>query len=74
MTISTRGKGERPPRFARLAVVAGAATSVSRVGAGLPPVHRDPFDRMLVAQGRLERLAIVTNDAVFKGYDVKTVW
>jgi len=42
--------------------------------AGLPPVHRDPFDRMLVAQGRRERLAIVTNDPLFKEYDVKTAW
>lgn len=42
--------------------------------AGLPPVHRDPFDRMLVAQGRLERLALVTNDPLFKQYDVKTEW
>ena len=42
--------------------------------ADLPPVHRDPFDRMLVAQGRRERLAIVTNDPLFKEYDVKTAW
>ena len=42
--------------------------------ASLPPLHRDPFDRMLIAQGRRERLAIVTNDPLFKQYDVKTVW
>ena len=42
--------------------------------ASLPPVHRDPFDRMLVAQGRRERLAIVTNDPAFGRYDVKTEW
>ena len=40
----------------------------------LPALHRDPFDRMLIAQGRRERLAIVTNDPLFKQYDVKTVW
>ena len=42
--------------------------------ANLPPVHRDPFDRMLIAQGRRERLAIVTNDPMFERYDVKTEW
>ncbi len=42
--------------------------------ARLPLEHRDPFDRMLVAQGRLEHLAVVTNDAQFKRYDVKTLW
>jgi hypothetical protein len=30
--------------------------------ARLPLIHRDPFDRMLAAQSRLEQLAIVTND------------
>ena len=35
---------------------------------GLPPVHRDPFDRMIVAQSRVERLRIVTHDRVFERY------
>lgn len=39
----------------------------------LPPHHRDPFDRMLVAQAQLERLAVVTRDRRFASYDVKTV-
>lgn len=42
--------------------------------ARLPLEHRDPFDRMLVAQGRLEHLVVATNDPLFKRYDVKTVW
>jgi PIN domain nuclease of toxin-antitoxin system len=42
--------------------------------ARLPLIHRDPFDRMLVAQSRLEQLAIVTNDAIIKRYDAETVW
>ncbi|MGQ0674579.1 MAG: type II toxin-antitoxin system VapC family toxin [Rhodospirillales bacterium] len=37
---------------------------------GLPPIHRDPFDRMLIAQAREEGLTLVTSDAVFKRYDV----
>lgn len=39
----------------------------------LPAVHRDPFDRMLVAQARIEGLTLVTRDAVFDGYDVATM-
>lgn len=36
----------------------------------LPPHHRDPFDRMLVAQARVEHLTIVTRDPAFDPYDV----
>ena len=39
----------------------------------LPPVHQDPFDRMLVAQARAEGLTVVTRDDVFDGYDVPTL-
>lgn len=40
----------------------------------LPLIHRDPFDRMLVAQAQVERLAIVTNDPRIAAYDVEVVW
>lgn len=36
----------------------------------LPAYHRDPFDRMLVAQAQLESLTLVTADQVFAAYDV----
>jgi PIN domain nuclease of toxin-antitoxin system len=36
--------------------------------ATLPPVHKDPFDRMLVAQSRAEPLVLLTNDGVLAGY------
>jgi len=36
----------------------------------LPPVHRDPFDRMLVAQAALEDLILVTADRQVQRYDV----
>ena len=39
-------------------------------GQRLPPVHRDPFDRMLVAQTRLEGLTLVTANRVLGGYGV----
>jgi PIN domain nuclease of toxin-antitoxin system len=38
--------------------------------ARLPPHHGDPFDRMLIAQARLEELTIVTRDVAFSDYDV----
>ncbi|UWZ50113.1 type II toxin-antitoxin system VapC family toxin [Dactylosporangium matsuzakiense] len=36
----------------------------------LPPIHRDPFDRMLIAQAQLEGLTLVTRDAHIQKYDV----
>ena len=36
--------------------------------AALPPVHRDPFDRMLIAQAIVERLTLLTGDPVFARY------
>ena len=41
---------------------------------GLPPHHRDPFDRLLIAQAQVERLPIVTADPSFADYDVTVVW
>jgi PIN domain nuclease of toxin-antitoxin system len=40
----------------------------------LPRHHRDPFDRMLVAQAQLEKLAIVSADPELHAYDVEIVW
>lgn len=40
----------------------------------LPLLHRDPFDRMLVAQARLERLVVVSADADIPRYGVPVVW
>lgn len=42
--------------------------------AGLPLHHRDPFDRLLIAQALAEGLAIVTGDAQFAHYGVDVVW
>ncbi len=44
------------------------------VAAGLPPIHRDPFDRILVAQAKIERLTIVTIDDRIGRYDVPVLW
>ena len=39
----------------------------------LPPHHRDPFDRMLVAQAVVEELTLVTRDPVFARYGVALI-
>jgi len=41
--------------------------------ADLPDHHRDPFDRLLIAQAQVEGLAIVTADRSFGAYDVEVV-
>lgn len=41
--------------------------------AELPPHHRDPFDRLLVAQAQVEELTLVTSDPAILAYDVETL-
>jgi PIN domain nuclease of toxin-antitoxin system len=40
----------------------------------LPVHHRDPFDRLLIAQAQVERLPIFTADSLFDAYDVVAIW
>ena len=63
------------PERMRLSRFAGVAITDSHAlaAAALPPHHRDPFDRVLVAQARLEGLTLVTADVVLQAYDVHTV-
>jgi PIN domain nuclease of toxin-antitoxin system len=42
--------------------------------AGLPLHHKDPFDRLLVAQAAVERATLVTHDRVLAPYGVPTLW
>jgi PIN domain nuclease of toxin-antitoxin system len=42
--------------------------------AGIPDFHKDPFDRMLIAQAAAEGLTLVTNDVQIRRYSIKTVW
>jgi PIN domain nuclease of toxin-antitoxin system len=46
----------------------------AREAGALPRHHEDPFDRMLVAQARLEGLTCVTRDASLVAYDIATIW
>lgn len=40
----------------------------------LPDYHRDPFDKLLVAQARMESIPILTSDQQIARYPVKTIW
>lgn len=40
----------------------------------LPPIHKDPFDRMLVAQALAENAVLLTADPVIRQYPVRTDW
>ena len=40
----------------------------------LPPLHRDPFDRMLISQAIAHGLAIVTPDPSIRQYPVRVIW
>lgn len=40
----------------------------------LPDIHKDPFDRMLISQGQIENLPILTDDERIKEYPVITIW
>ena len=42
--------------------------------AGLPNLHRDPFDRALVAQAAMEALPLVTADPIVRSYPIATYW
>jgi PIN domain nuclease of toxin-antitoxin system len=41
--------------------------------ATLPAHHRDPFDRLLIAQAQIEDLSILTADPIFSRYDVRVI-
>ncbi len=59
----------RRARFDVLEIGLSHALAVGR----LPSHHRDPFDRMLVAQAMTERLTLVTADPAIVQYDVETL-
>lgn len=56
----------RDSGFAELPITSQHAMAAGR----LPPIHRDPFDRMLVAQAQHENLTLVTRDPRCQKYEV----
>ena len=72
------GKLVVPDEYLSVLLDAGAqalAVSVDHAAAvqRLPPHHRDPFDRMLIAQAARRRFIVVTADRRFADYDVPTL-
>lgn len=64
------------PREMQVACIQGLPADFShclRV-ARLPLHHRDPFDRLLIAQAQVERIPIVTSDPKFRVYDIEVIW
>ena len=50
-------------------------THLQALAAGqLPLLHRDPFDRMLIAQARAEAMVLLTGDHIFQAYDVDALF
>ncbi len=66
---------ELPKRLTLLGFQPLAVTLEHALRAGqLPGVHRDPFDRMLIAQAQAENLALISNERVFDSYGVRRIW
>lgn len=63
-------RGVRESGFERLPIGFSHAAETRALG----DHHRDPFDRMLIAQARVEGLTIVTHDPLFCPYGVPLVW
>lgn len=73
------GKLKLPDRWLKIALERGMTPlpvelEHAKLIGDLPLHHRDPFDRMLIAQAKHERAAIVSADAAFANYDVRVIW
>ncbi|MEV6417736.1 type II toxin-antitoxin system VapC family toxin [Kribbella sp. NPDC051718] len=72
---TSAGKLELPSTFLDVVKDSGVAelpirTAHADLAGKLPFLHRDPFDRMLIAQAITERLTLVSRDAAIHQYDV----
>lgn len=50
------------------------AVAHGRAAGMLPGPHRDPFDRMLIAQAMIEEMVLVSNEQLFDNYGVQRLW
>ena len=76
---SSLGKLSVPEEYVSLLLTGGAQAlpvNIEHAAAveHLPWHHRDPFDRVLVAQAAVERAALVSNDEALRPYGVELVW
>ena len=67
---------QRLPMYVRKARFTELLISIehAQVAGGLPGPHRDPVDRMLIAQAKLLDIPVVTIDPVFRDYGVTVKW
>jgi len=79
-SLGKLGLSQRPDLFIAERIEANALTVLPlamghaiAVGS-LPFHHRDPFDRLLIAQALIERIPVLSNDKVFNAYGVKRIW
>jgi PIN domain nuclease of toxin-antitoxin system len=66
----TTDSAVRTAGFAELPIRSVHADATRR----LPDHHRDPFDRLLIAQARIEGLTFVTADRALQSYEVEALW
>lgn len=55
-----------------LPISIGFTTAIS--AATLPFIHRDPFDRLIIAEALKEKMVVLTKDDLFTAYGVQAVW
>jgi len=64
---------QRQIRLARLSTLPIHPAHILQLPA-LPPLHKDPFDRLLIAQAQVEDLPLITSDPAIRRYQVHVVW
>jgi len=52
----------------------GVSMEHAALAGALPHPHKDPFDRLLIAQARVERVPLVSSEQVFDGFGVERIW
>ena len=70
ITIGEYAELCRKSGFQRLSIIPAHLDRIKE----LPAIHRDPFDRLLVAQAIEEDLTIMTCDRIIPQYSVRTIW
>ena len=56
--------------FSELLISGGSLERIK----GLPNIHKDPFDRLLITMAQESNLTIITKDTLITRYDVRTIW
>ena len=55
-------------------VLLGIKTTHTGIVATLPFHHRDPFDRLIIAQSKVEDIPVIGKDVIFDNYGIKRLW